>query len=337
MADPQPNSRPGADNRARYGLRKRNRCQESGPSESVERFLEGAKRCRNIVVFSGSGLSATAGVSMFGTKGGLYDRFKRKFGVQDGKKLFTYAYYSKNAPTAQAFFADIFKEVIRAEPGPSHQSLAAIHACGCLRRHYTLNIDGLAELADLPTWSEETNPEGITVEMHGNIRHLVCPSCWTVSHLNKETARQLSMQRPAMCSKCQNDILRSKIMLYDDAQGECIVRSGALWELLAADLQVADIIVWVGISFEQSASVEYFRRVSSLLATMGREGVRQVLINPSDCTAWNLDSATSDMDKIEVMEVIAEADVVLPKLATALRCTLNKKHRDRDVNDPGAG
>ena len=38
-------------------------------------------------------------------------------------------------------------------------------------------------------------------------------------------------------------------------------------------------MLWIGISFEQSASVEYFRRVRSLLASQGRlELVQQVCI-----------------------------------------------------------
>jgi hypothetical protein len=42
--------------------------------------------------------------------------------------------------------------------------------------------------------------------------------------------------------------------------------------------QAADLVLWIGISFEQSASVEYFRRVRSILASQGRlEQVQQVL------------------------------------------------------------
>lgn len=42
-------------------------------------------------------------------------------------------------------------------------------------------------------------------------------------------------------------------------------------------MQAADLVLWVGISFEQSASVEYFRRVRSFLAAQGRlEQVQQV-------------------------------------------------------------
>jgi len=41
--------------------------------------------------------------------------------------------------------------------------------------------------------------------------------------------------------------------------------------------QAADLVMWIGISFEQSASVEYFRRVRSILASQGRlEAVQQV-------------------------------------------------------------
>lgn len=41
---------------------------------------------------------------------------------------------------------------------------------GVLARHYTLNIDGLAEVVGMDTWHHEHNPSGVTVEMHGNIR-----------------------------------------------------------------------------------------------------------------------------------------------------------------------
>ena len=35
-----------------------------------------------------------------------------------------------------------------------------------------------------------------------------------------------------------------------------------VFDLMEEDLKVADLILWVGISFEQSASTAYFRRVS---------------------------------------------------------------------------
>lgn len=61
----------------------------------------------------------------------------------------------------QAFFADIYAEAKRAKPSAGHRALAAIAAMGKLQRHYTMNIDGLAETVGLTTWHADTNPSGV--------------------------------------------------------------------------------------------------------------------------------------------------------------------------------
>ena len=38
---------------------------------------------------------ACPGMSTFSTKGGLYERAQRRYGVSDGKKLFTYSFFEK--------------------------------------------------------------------------------------------------------------------------------------------------------------------------------------------------------------------------------------------------
>ncbi|KDD73016.1 hypothetical protein H632_c2625p0, partial [Helicosporidium sp. ATCC 50920] len=58
--------------------------------------------------------SGGPGMSTFVTKGGLYDRAKKKFRLADGKTLFTYQFFDKNRAAAQAFFADIWQEAQRA-------------------------------------------------------------------------------------------------------------------------------------------------------------------------------------------------------------------------------
>ena len=42
-----------------------------------------------------------------------------------------------------------------------------------------------------------------------------------------------------------------------------------VFDLMEEDLKVADLILWVGISFEQSASTAYFRRVSIRVSGRG--------------------------------------------------------------------
>ena len=60
----------------------------------------------------------------------------------------------------QAFFADIYAEAKKAKPSPGHKALAGLAAQGKLQRHYTLNIDGLAQAVGLSTWHPDKNPEG---------------------------------------------------------------------------------------------------------------------------------------------------------------------------------
>ena len=69
----------------------------------------------------------------------------------------------------QAFFADIYAEAQKAAPARGHGALAAVACLGRLRRHYTLNIDGLAESVGLATWHPTDNPTGAHTP-HGMIR-----------------------------------------------------------------------------------------------------------------------------------------------------------------------
>lgn len=320
----------------RYTMRKRRRTtQDQGESESgLDRLLTAAALSSKIVIFSGSGLSATSGMSTFSTKGGLYERAQRKFKLQDGKTLFTYSFYDRNRLQALAFFADIYLEATRATAAPGHHALAELQRVGRLQRHYTLNIDGLAEKVGMNTWHPEDNPNGCTVEMHGNIHHLVCVECGECSPLTAERIKDMKACREILCLSCpdptteggidaqkndenldkeveataaenfKNDTsdtkppLRFKVMLYEDAESEVITPEEVM-DLMEEDTKAADLILWVGISFQQSASTAYFRKVRHWLQEAGKsEHVVQAVINPSDEALWNLMTASSNQRKL---------------------------------------
>ena len=64
------------------------------------------------------------------------------------------------AAALQAFFADIYAEACKARPGLGHRALAQVAGAHKLLRHYTMNIDGLAEAAGMDTWHVDNNPAG---------------------------------------------------------------------------------------------------------------------------------------------------------------------------------
>ena len=141
---------------ARFGQLARPRMREYGTateddfdvcraaSDGIEPLLVTGKDARNIVIFSGSGLSASSGMSMFSTKNGLYQRACKRFNITDGKKLFTWRFYDKQRTEVSSFFVDIHKEAAKAQPGAGHRAVAQLHEEDKLLRHYTMNVDGLA-------------------------------------------------------------------------------------------------------------------------------------------------------------------------------------------------
>jgi NAD-dependent SIR2 family protein deacetylase len=47
----------------------------------------------------------------------------------------------------------------------------------------------------MDTWHHEDNTRGVTVEMHGNVRHLVCPECRTTRAMDAALAKQVGASR----------------------------------------------------------------------------------------------------------------------------------------------
>ena len=57
--------------------------------------------------------------------------------------------------------------------------------------------------------------------------------------------------------------------LIHNADADDVITPEDVFDIMEEDVQQADLILWVGISFEQSASTAYFRRVSlSLLSIL---------------------------------------------------------------------
>ena len=100
-------------------------------------------------------------------------------------------------------------------------------------------------------------------------------------------------------------------MLYDDADSEDIT-SNTVMDLLEEDVEKADLVLWVGMSFKQSASLEYFRQVRKLL--QGREDIVQALINPDEEAVFNIVSGSNNLDNLNIISIQAAADSILDQM-----------------------
>eukprot|EP00892_Ulva_mutabilis_P011553 jgi/Ulvmu1/8770/UM048_0025.1 len=298
-------------------LRRRRRDTPERRDDGLATLMDVASSARKIVVFSGSGLSASSGMSMFSTTHGLYAKAKKRFQLAKGKDLFTWSHFVKRRADFTSFFVDIHKEARKAKPGPAHKAVAELHDCGALLRHYTMNVDGLATHSGMSVWHHEHNNDGMVVELHGNVHYLVCPKCEHVAEARPGDLNILKRCLPRICPACQSSELRFKIMLYDDKQSDTITPE-KVYERLETDLEEADLIVWVGISFEQSASLEYFRTARSFIKAADREHlVRQALVNPCGEAWFNMYSNMGNAGALNAFPVRTGADIAMEAVAAA--------------------
>lgn len=283
----------------------------SAPHNAREKLLRLFRDNKKVVVFTGSGISVSAGLSTF--TGDLYVKVARKFKLKKGggnddggSKVFCYKFLESHPNECFEFFKSLHKKACKALPTNTHYALCAMAEKGQLVRHYTLNFDGLASASGMSSWTtSNTNSDfaslpsssyGKTVELHGNIHELVCRQCGAVYDAAQYTR--------APAPPCQKNVdhncdLRFRVLMYDDQEGQLINRGGGggnpLVDLLPQDLSECHAVVWVGISFRQSASTQHFDIVYKALqqATNAGEG-RLVPIfivdpNPTDALEHLID------------------------------------------------
>ena len=76
---------------------------------------------------------------------------------------------------------------------------------------------------------------------------------------------------------------------------ECITPDD-VFDVLEEDMREADLLLWVGISFEQSASTHYFRKARECLLRAGRwRHCTQAIVNLSEDAHFNLLSACNNI------------------------------------------
>eukprot|EP00210_Caulerpa_lentillifera_P003421 g3264.t1 len=201
-------------------------------------------------------------------------------------------------PTTQAFFAKIHEEVEACRPGISHNLLKELINNGRVYRHYTMNIDGYSQNNTFP--------------IHGNIHSVFCPLCGVEQNFTKEIRTKMKTKKLVQCQDCLKGVLRSKIVLYNDEESEHITSERKLWSTMENDLKEVEFVLWIGISFLQATSMEYFQKTWNLNQKVGH-----VIINPDDSVEFNLRSGLFKQN-VEFVYISMESAKFLKAFMNAL-------------------
>src|SRR3989338_3718407 len=129
------------------------------PIQQLKGFIENS---RDIVVFTGAGISTESGISDYRSQGGIWERFQpvtiQEFLADEEKRKL---YWQRKLA--------LFEENQKARPNAGHKAIVELERRGRLRALITQNIDGLHQTAG-------TSPDKI-LELHGTNQEVICLSC----------------------------------------------------------------------------------------------------------------------------------------------------------------
>jgi len=127
---------------------------------------------KNIVAFTGAGISAESGIPTFRDPGGLWDQFDPDEVGTTGGLIQTAL---SKPDLIRKFLLQLVEVFSKAQPNLGHFGLKSLEDMGCLKTVITQNIDALHQEAGSAN----------VIEVHGNLFRARCLNCGRRQQLNK--------------------------------------------------------------------------------------------------------------------------------------------------------
>lgn len=158
----------------------------------VDNFIEQLKK-KNVVVFTGAGMSTASGIKDFRGEKGLY---KENINAET---ILSHSFFEKYPKEFYKFFREnLINENIK--PNEAHLLISELEKEGYINSVITQNIDNLDKKAGTKN----------VIELHGNAENFYCTKC----NKNYKLEEIINMDLVPTC-ECGN-IIRPDIVLYEE-------------------------------------------------------------------------------------------------------------------------
>ncbi len=219
---------------------------------TLQEFAERIRPCREIVFFTGAGISTESGVPDFRSPGGIWTRYTPVY----------YSDFIENEAARIRYWKmkkethELYKNV---QPNSGHYSIQAFEKRGQLLGLITQNVDGLHTIAGV---SEEK-----TVELHGTDRKVTCLSCGKYFETDEILEEIRGDFSPPLCDSCGGYLKPATISFGQQMPAEPMKRAQALSE-------TAKIFIVVGSSLQVQPAASFpvlAKRNGAYIAIINRE------------------------------------------------------------------
>ncbi len=212
---------------------------------------------RNVVVFTGAGVSTESGIPDFRSPGGIWTRFD--------PEDFTIQKFLSSPETRKKQWQILLDGGLfaNAEPNRAHLAVAELEEIGKLDCIITQNVDNLHQKAG-------NSPEKV-YELHGNMRWLKCMSCDARYPVGDVVERFRAKEEVPDCQRCQG-ILKPDVVFFGENLPEWTLKNAT------ACATRCDLMIVIG-----SSLVVYPAAYMPMYAK--ESGAKLVIINntPTSC------------------------------------------------------
>ncbi|MDQ3985341.1 MAG: Sir2 family NAD-dependent protein deacetylase [Actinomycetota bacterium] len=172
----------------------------SGKDQGVGLIATWVAEARAVVVLTGAGISTESGIPDFRGPQGVWTKDPQ------AEKLSHIGYYMSDPEIRKlAWRTRLDHPALHAQPNPAHIALAELERKGKLTTLITQNIDGLHQKAG--------SSEDRLIEIHGNIREVVCMSCAERAPMERALDRVRAGEEDPNCRSC-GGILKSATISF---------------------------------------------------------------------------------------------------------------------------
>ena len=196
------------------------------------------KESRNIVVFTGAGISVPSGIPDFRSADGIYNQ-KTKFKASP-EDIISHSFFVNNTEDFYSFYKDKMCYP-KAEPNAAHKYFADLEKKGKNVIVVTQNIDGLHQKAG----------SSIVYELHGTIHQNFCMRCGRMFGLDYV----MNAEGVPHCDKC-GGIVKPNVVLYEEGLDEDTISRSI------NAIMTCDTLIIIGTSlrvYPAAGFIRYFR------------------------------------------------------------------------------
>lgn len=169
-------------------------------NKTLSRYINDAK---NIVVFTGAGVSTESGIPDFRSTSGLY--MTEEFNGYKPETLLTRKMFRQNPALVLRFYKQRLMKLVDKEPNRSHIALKKLEDMGKLKWVITQNIDNLHKKCGTKN----------VLELHGNGTKFKCAGECGELYTYEEFSQMLESKDLPKC-KCEAFYIRPDVVMFDE-------------------------------------------------------------------------------------------------------------------------